>query len=171
MKYQKRIGVNRKSISGLKSDDEVGDELTEQNVNDINITPSIVCSNCGALYANGEWTWNALPNDHIKGVCPSCKRIEDHDPAASVIIKGTYFAGHKDEINHLVKNISKSELSDHPLERLMDIKDGASETEFTTTGIHLARRIGYALQLAYDGELRSVQSDNDHIIVYWEKDL
>lgn len=171
MKYQKRGDINGKGISGLKSDNRFEDELTKQNVNDINITPDIVYSSCGALHTNGEWTWNAILNDHKTVVCPSCKRIENHDPAASIIIKGTYFSGHKDEIIRLVQNISKSELTDHPLERLIDIKHGTSGVEFTTAEIQLARRIGYALQLAYDGELSSVQSDNDHIIVYWKKDL
>jgi|AntRauTorcE11897_2_1112592.scaffolds.fasta_scaffold00104_10 hypothetical protein len=172
MKYQKEFQSNGIDRSELESEDEPVDHYghTQQQSSNMYVNQGTVCSRCGALYINGKWTWNTLPDNHEKDLCPACKRIENNEPAGHAILRGTYFAKHKDDIIHFIDNISKSELSDHPLERLMDIKNGSSDTEITTTGIHLARRIGYALQLAYGGELNSTQSDDDHIIVYWTKD-
>ncbi|MDZ7806440.1 MAG: BCAM0308 family protein [Gracilimonas sp.] len=150
-----------------ESNDEPDDD--HYYINNRKTKPGIACSRCGALHDNGSWTWNALPENIEHDVCPTCTRIDNNNPAGRVIIRGNYFSNHKDDIMQLIDTISKSELSDYPLERLMEMKNGSEETELTTTGIHLARRIGYALQLAYDGELSSKQSGDDHIIVYWTK--
>lgn len=163
--------VNEESIFVVKTNDAVYKVNGNKKLNDINNSVVTVCTRCGALNTNNEWTWNTLPDKYEQGICPSCKRIEHNEPAGRVVIKGTYFSGHKDEIIQLIENISRSELSAHPLERLMDMRNGTMETEFTTTGIHLARRIGNTLQLAFDGKLITILTDGDHLIVHWEKDL
>jgi hypothetical protein len=155
----------------VKTDDAAYKVNGDKKLNGIDTNVDTVCTRCGALYTNNEWTWNTLPDKYEHGVCPSCKRIEHNEPAGRVVLKGTYFSGHKDEIIQLIENISRSELSAHPLERLMDMRNGTKDTEFTTTGIHLARRIGNALQLAYEGKLITTLTDDDHLIVEWEKDL
>ena len=59
----------------------------------------------------------------------------------------------------------------HPLERIMAIKDGKDGTIVTTTGIHIARRIGESLARAYNGDFSFQYADDEKSIrVYWQRD-
>ncbi|HEX9715949.1 MAG TPA: hypothetical protein VGA28_09710, partial [Desulfurivibrionaceae bacterium] len=60
---------------------------------------------------------------------------------------------------------------DHPMERLMAIVEEEGRTLVTTTGIHLARRIGEALSNAYQGELDFAYGDGEKSIrLNWSRD-
>ena len=50
------------------------------------------------------------------------------------------------------------------MERIMAISAAEDHTLLTTTGIHLARRLGEALKNAYQGELNFTYGDADNII-------
>lgn len=111
-----------------------------------------VCTTCGALFADGKWIWQKAPAGSYTIVCPACQRIADNYPAGHLMIKGSFFEQHREEILNLVHNTEKQEKGEHPLERLMAIVDEKDHTMITTTGIHLARRIGEALSHAYQGD-------------------
>lgn len=155
----------------LKSDNTDNEEKGDKELVGINSSVEVVCTGCGALFTNDKWTWNTLPDKYENGVCPSCTRIKNSDPAGQIIIRGTYFSGHKNEIIQLIQNISSAELSIDPLERLMEMCNGSKELVFKTSGVHLARKIGNALQLAFDGELITTQTDDEHLTVHWNKNL
>jgi hypothetical protein len=70
-----------------------------------------------------------------------------------VNIKGAFFEAHADEIINLIKNQEKLEKERHPLERLMAIKRPGRSLRIETTGMHMARRLGDALEAAYQGNL------------------
>jgi hypothetical protein len=56
----------------------------------------------------------------------------------------------------------------HPMERVMAISPEASHTLITTTGVHMARRIGEAVARAYQGDLNFTYGDNEKFIrVQW----
>jgi hypothetical protein len=128
------------------------------------------CTGCGALFANGRWSWQTpseKPNDTI---CPACRRISDRYPAGYVEIKGPFFEEHRPEILNLVKNTEEREKNDRPLERIMATVAEKEYTLVTTTGIHLARRIGEALSRAYKGNLSFQYADSDAVIrVCWQR--
>ena len=123
-----------------------------------------VCSECGAVYLEGRWAWwEPAVNAHAI-VCPACQRIKDNFPAGSLEIRGGFFAAHSEEINNLIRNLEEQEKKDHPMERLMAISAEKDCTLVTTTGIHLARRIGEALNNAYQGELDFTYGDGEKSI-------
>ncbi|NTV45138.1 MAG: ATPase, partial [Chlorobiales bacterium] len=104
-----------------------------------------VCPKCNALFSNGRWTWNTSLEKPNEAVCPACRRIADKLPAGHIEIKGDFFKSHYDEILNLVRNIEEQEKTAHPLERIMSIDGNGDKTVVSTTGIHVARRIGEAL--------------------------
>lgn len=129
-----------------------------------------VCGGCGATYQDGRWSWGASPAGAHRAVCPACRRIADRLPAGVVEISGEFFEGHRDEIMNLVRNAESAEKSERPMERIIAIADAEGRTLVTTTGIHVARRIGESLARSYQGEMGfRYGADEDTIRVSWER--
>jgi hypothetical protein len=128
------------------------------------------CTTCGALFVNGRWTWQEAPLQTYETICPACRRIADRYPAGYVEITGSFFAGHQDEILNLIHNVEQQEKSHHPLERIISITQEKDHLLITSTGHHLARRIGDALGRAYKGELSFQYAEaEDNIRVQWQR--
>ena len=131
-----------------------------------------LCTHCGALYVNGRWTWKTKPDQTYKTVCPACRRTAANYPAGHITVKGAFFAEHQNEIMNLIMNEEKREKQARPLERIISIVGGGDQIEVTTTGIHVARRIGDALSRAYDGDLSFRYADSERSIrVCWQRGL
>ena len=128
------------------------------------------CSDCGAVFSRGRWISGSITDSAAPhtSVCSACRRIREHMPAGRVDIKGDFYKEHRDEINSMIHHIEKKEFRGHPLERIMSRDDSNDELYLTTTGVHLARRIGGGLQRSYKGAL-SVSSGpgDDTIRVDW----
>ena len=130
-----------------------------------------VCTSCRAMFHNGRWTWDISPLEAHSTTCPACQRIEDDFPAGHIEIHGGFFNSHREEANNLIRNTEKQEKDEHPLERIMTFAAEEDHMLVTTTGIHLARRIGEALKHAYQGELNLVYGDEEQSIrVIWRRD-
>ena len=127
-----------------------------------------VCLQCSAVFVGGRWTWTEVPAGAAKTSCPACQRISDDYPAGYVELKGPFFEMRRQEILNLVNNEERLEKGEHPLERIIAIKPGEDHTLITTTGIHIARRIGDAVVRAYQGDMSFTYGDNEKSIrVQW----
>lgn len=122
------------------------------------------CSDCGSVFVGGRWTWNEAPEDAAMVVCPACQRIADNYPAGYVELKGEFYQQRQVEILNLVNNEEKLEKGEHPMERIMAITPKGDLTEITTTGVHMARRIGDAIVRAYQGDMSFTYADNEKSI-------
>lgn len=129
-----------------------------------------LCGDCGALFTNGRWTWKESVDKANKATCPACRRISDRFPAGTIEMKGDFFDANRDEILNLVRNIEKQQMGEHPLERIMDVTNGQGRTLVTTTGIHIARRIGEALSRSYKGDFSFQYGDGEKTVrVFWQR--
>lgn len=129
-----------------------------------------LCRVCGAVFANGHWSWQATPVEASEVICPACRRIADNYPAGYVEIKGPFFETHREEISNLVQNAERREKTERPLERIIAVKYSDDHATITTTGVHVARRIGEALSSAYSGELLFQYADEERSIrVLWHR--
>ena len=135
------------------------DRLIREEVHDTYKLPGKLseptrCPQCGAVYHKGRWSWTATVGaDAHDQLCSACHRENDHYPAGEVTISGDFAIAHKDEILRLAHNIETTEKSEHPLNRIIEIRDLGDEIQITTTDVHLPRRIGKAIQDAWDGNL------------------
>jgi hypothetical protein len=128
------------------------------------------CSTCGALYRAGRWTWTAAPIDAHRTVCPACRRIADGYPAGIVTLSGPFVAGHRQEIEGLVRNVEEREKAEHALKRVIAIRDEDGDLVVTTTDARLARGIGEAVHHAYQGELDYVFTEAENVLrVSWSR--
>ncbi|OIP48629.1 MAG: ATPase [Deltaproteobacteria bacterium CG_4_10_14_3_um_filter_60_8] len=128
------------------------------------------CANCGATFVGGRWTWAAPDPAKTKVICPACQRCADNFPAGYVEMKGDFFDKHRAEIISLSRNIENQEREPHPMERIMAIHEAEDHTLLTTTGVHLARRIGDALAQSFKGTYAFHYADGEQKIrVYWER--
>jgi hypothetical protein len=129
-----------------------------------------VCSGCGVVFSEGRWSWVKAPQGAHKAVCPACMRIADRFPAGRIEIGGAFFKEHREEILRLVRNVEAQEKKERPLERIMAIAEDGEHTIVTTTGIHVARRIGESLSSSYQGEFDFRYGDGeDSIRVTWSR--
>lgn len=129
-----------------------------------------LCSDCGVLYANGRWSWKKPPAKPHLTSCPACRRCADHYPAGQIVLKGSFFQDHHDEIFNLIHNVESQEKNERPLERIMSIIENSDHTLVTTTGIHIARRIGEALSRSYKGDYTFHYGDGEQSIrVHWAR--
>ena len=129
------------------------------------------CPECNASFQNGRWSWQSAPPDSNEQLCPACQRTEDDFPAGYVTIKGEFLKQHKDEIVATIKGKEKREKSEHPLQRIMDIKDvPGGALQVSTTDSHLARGIGEALHAAFAGDLKVRYSKDENLVrVAWKR--
>lgn len=128
------------------------------------------CPQCSAVYHRGRWQWGIAPPDADKHLCPACSRIRDRVPAGQLTLSGEFFATHRDEILHLVRNTETKARAEHPLERIMDVVEQTGRTVVTFTDGHLARGTGAALHRAYQGELDSHYTDEGDLLrVSWRR--
>jgi len=151
------------------------DRLIKQKQNDVYLdrqkySEPTRCTKCQAVYLHGRWTWASTDQSAFPAICPACKRIADNYPAGTIEISGSFFKNHQDELMNLIANIEKQEKTLHAMERIIKATHQRSKTVVTTTGIHLARRIGEALSRSYKGDLSFQYLDADKgIRVSWER--
>lgn len=128
------------------------------------------CPECGAIFHRGRWQWGAIPDGAAQHLCPACQRVRDRVPAGQLALSGPFFAEHRDEVMHLVRNTEAKARAEHPLERLMDVKDEHGGTVITLTDVHLTHGLGEALHHAYAGELDSRYTEGDDLLrVSWSR--
>jgi NMD protein affecting ribosome stability and mRNA decay len=104
------------------------------------------------LFSEGRWVWKGTEEEVNTTVCPACRRITERNPAGFVDIHGDFFHGRGQEIENLIYNTEKAETLDRPMERLIQVVRDEDGTRVTTTGVHIARRIGDAVARAYSSE-------------------
>ena len=105
-------------------------------------------------------------------LCPACTRIALRDPAGTLHLKGRYVSEHEAELRALLAHTAEREGALHPLERLMAVRRQADGSlEVTTTGIHLVRAVGHALQRAHQGQLEiDYLEDESRVRSTWTRD-
>lgn len=128
------------------------------------------CPGCGAIFHHGHWQWGPAASDAAQHLCPACQRVRDRVPGGQLTLSGKFFAEHRDEILHLVHNAEAKARAEHPLERIIDIKDEEDRTVVTFTEAHLVHGVGEALHHAYQGKLDSHFTDEGDLVrVTWSR--
>jgi NMD protein affecting ribosome stability and mRNA decay len=141
------------------------------------IKGTAVCKKCHAVFISKRWTLDEKlysktidHKDTTRVVCAACRKVKDQFPGGIVKLKGTFLAGHKNEILNLIKNEEQRARGYNPLERIMSINDIKCGIEITTTNEKLAQRIGKSLQKAYQGKVHYKWSDDTKLLrAEWER--
>lgn len=126
------------------------------------------CKRCGAMVREGRWTWSEAAKGGVIMTCPACRRMEDDYPAGYLALEGPFFGENRKEIMNLVRNVAEAEKNKRPLERVMAIRRDGETTLITTTGVHIARRLGHSLKRSYQGDLQVNYKDGEkRVRVSW----
>ncbi|AOJ08155.1 BCAM0308 family protein [Burkholderia mayonis] len=129
------------------------------------------CSECGALYDDGRWTWHAAAGALAQIACPACRRIREHAPAGELVLEGGYFARHRDDIVALLRHRAGDERNDRPLERILSIDALPARTVVRTTGSHLVHRLSEALVHTHRGDLAIDYREGEDVLrAHWMRD-
>lgn len=169
MTRQNRFGGN----THQRRDRLIQEETHDTYRTDRKFAEPTVCRECGAAFQRGRWTWaRERPQNAHEQTCPACRRVRDAYPAGFVLIGGSFFGEHRDEITNLVHNQAEKENAEHPMKRIMNVQETSDGVTVTTTDSHLARSIGDALERAYEGKLDYEYSPQDEMLrVSWKRDL
>lgn len=133
-------------------------------------TEPTVCPDCSAVFRDGRWRWASGPADAPRSACPACRRVRDDYPGGYLSVRGEFAATHRDEILGLARNVEAREKEDHPLKRIMEVRDEGDHLEITTTDAHLARSLGDALHAAYSGDLDTRYARDENLVrVSWSR--
>lgn len=125
------------------------------------------CSGCGAVYLRGRWSWRARPYGARAMECPACARIRERTPAGILVLDGE-LGERRGELLGLVRNVEERERSQHPLERLMSLRERKDGLHVETTGVHLARRIADALRRTFHAQAEFEFSPGEDLVrVRW----
>jgi hypothetical protein len=140
-----------------------------------------ICTQCGAVYSDRRWTLANAPEkvgkhkhyhpaDNV--LCPACKQQQEGIPSGFVYLEGAFLLAHRDEIERLLRNEAERRAVDNPLARIMTFEaDEEGRLIVTTTTEHLAERLGWSLERAFDGEVRfNYSHENKLARVYWKRD-
>ncbi len=111
------------------------------------------CPRCHASYRNGRWTWEAPPIGSYALECPACVRIADDDPAGELRLTGGFVGAHRDEIEGCLRNVEARERVEHPLKRIMSLREEEGALVVRVTDAKLVNQLGHALESAWDGQL------------------
>ena len=146
-------------VAVRRKDRLIRDRRKDVYIDQIILKEPAICSKCNAVYSNGRWTWKISEQAVTKTTCPACRRISDNYPAGYVEIKGKFYLLHSTDILNLINNVERLEKTERPLERIISISESNNKTVITTTGIHIARRIGEALSRSYQGNYNFQYAD------------
>jgi len=124
-----------------------------------------VCPGCEAVFHGGRWTWmDEPPAGATEELCPACQRARDQYPAGSLRLEGPFAREHSEELLLLAQGEAAVETAEHPLHRILDIKEDQDGITITTTDVHLPRRIGAAIRRAFHGELDISYAKEDYLV-------
>jgi NMD protein affecting ribosome stability and mRNA decay len=140
------------------------DRLDDSYRLDAKLPEPACCPKCGATYVKGRWTWSPAPESAARHECAACRRIDDDLPGGYVTLTGDFLRRHREEILALVHAREAREKAEHPLQRIMAIRDVADGVQVTTTDVHLARGIAGAIHDAYQGDLELSYSKGEDLL-------
>jgi hypothetical protein len=131
-----------------------------------------VCQECGVVYEDGVFAWRKHPpRDAGSIVCPACRRAQDDYEGGRVHLSGSFLTEHATDIRNLIENTEDREMSERPLERILDLNEEEDSWLVRTTYEHLARRIAEAVHRAYQGELNlQYPSEDKYVRATWHRD-
>jgi hypothetical protein len=140
---------------------------------------SRICRGCGAVYAKRRWTLatppaartlRAIPRSELV-LCPACRMAAEGQFGGEVRLSGGFVAGHRAEIERLIRNEARRAAEDNPLARILQLDRAVGGLTVRTTTEHLAQRIGDALRKALHGQVQyQFSHENKFAHVRWSRD-
>jgi hypothetical protein len=138
-----------------------------------------ICERCGAVYAKRRWTFAATIHPRTLSaiaapdmtLCPACRMAAEGQFGGEVRLSGAFLAGHRAEVEHLIRNEARRAAEDNPLARIVRFDRSPGRFTVRTTTEHLAKRIGHALHKALHGTVRyRFSHENKFAHVTWSRE-
>jgi hypothetical protein len=131
------------------------------------------CPKCDLVFRDGLWKkgrHDRRQELHLQ-LCPACHRIQDGHPGGLIECSGKFVGSHRQDLMNRIRNIERQASEEHPLERIISIKEGKTDITVAATNEHLIARIGKALERDYGGNLELKYSPEDKFAAaHWHRD-
>lgn len=136
-----------------------------------------VCSRCKAVYFKRRWIPASDERAQSFGltarptICPACDLEAKHQVRGYLRIEGAFAKAHRPEILQLLRREAERAGEDNPLGRIIAIDRTSRAMTVTTSTEHVAKRLGSALESAYDGEIEYKFSHGEKFArITWRRD-
>jgi hypothetical protein len=120
-----------------------------------------VCPRCGLEFDDGHWQALHRPEQAHEHVCPACHAGNDRFPSGYATLQGPFVAAHREQFVKLAHTAEAAGKRPHPLQRIIGTEEDGDKITFTTTDVHVARRIGEAIHHACQGKLDTSYGPGD----------
>jgi hypothetical protein len=137
-----------------------------------------VCTSCQNVYRERRWLLASDQRavlarevlDARSVVCPACRMVAEGQWRGEVRLEGPFLFAHRDEVERLLTNEAARASEDNPLARIIHREWTAKRFTLTTTTEHLAKRLGQALEKAFDGAVHyGFGHENKTACVTWAR--
>ena len=106
-----------------------------------------------------------------EALCPACRAAREQLPRGILLLRGSFWPAHRDEILSLIEHESASAAEKNPLERVIATHESPDTLVIETTNEKLAQRLGRRLESAYDGTLEEhFDAEGYFVRVNWHRD-
>lgn len=138
-----------------------------------------VCPDCGATYVNRRWVAPGLRAKRVTRtvvsrpvLCPGCRLAAGGGWRGEVRMSGSFLAGHRAELERLLRNEAARAAQDNPTGRISRwMSERPDRLTVRTTSEHLAKRLGQALHKAFRGKVRyQFSHENKFAHVTWTRE-
>ncbi len=112
-----------------------------------------VCSECGAVHADGRWEWRDRPQFAREVVCPACRCTAGQLAIGIVHISGGFEEAHRDHLTCIIRHYGAKAAAVHPQKRIVAIVTDVTGIRVMATDACLTRDIEAVLRRVYNGRL------------------
>lgn len=120
----------------------------------------LVCRDCGAVYEKRRWIAASERRARLAAgagretLCPACEMKAKGQFRGVLSVGGSFFSGHRAEIEALLRAEEERAVTDNPTGRILEWDTSVRDAlTLSTSTEHLAQRLGRALHKAYSGDV------------------
>ncbi len=131
------------------------------------------CPNCGLIYQKGAWRWAKARRLEVVRwkLCPACLQMNHSFAGGELKLSGSFLVEHHGEILNRIEKLARGVMKEHPLERIMKMKERNGELIIYVTSEHLVARLGKAIHRDFKGEfVLKYARDDKYAVAHWRRD-
>jgi len=112
------------------------------------------CPGCGLVFQKGVWKRSrGAPFLQERKLCPACLRARQDYPGGVLRLSGGFLTAHHEDIVRRIERLAQEAEREHPLERVIRVREENGDLLVYATNEHLIARLGKALQSDFSGTL------------------
>jgi hypothetical protein len=130
------------------------------------------CPGCGLVFQKGVWKRSqGAGTIQQRKLCPACLRAQQDYPGGVLRLSGGFLTVHHKDILGRIEGLAQEAEREHPLERVIRVREESGELLVYATNEHLIARLGKALHRDFKGTLDlEYAPGQNYAVAHWRRD-